>query len=225
MGDRDRYAEVMSLGAGCLIWWRWDGCATIGEWSICRRRPHTMRPLPAGLRLGWSTGSEPCAARSLLASRPTPGSFTPLTRVRSLKGDGRRSPSRTGEPCMRSRSSGASRPPAEAPRTPLHDCQPPTTGDLGPAGLRTLCEILRGHMQDRSQCWFAVWEGWGELTGVNTVTAAAFGGSPPAPRQAPARWQLDLRAAKFTLPGRASQPHQSTPYSKPNQSPIRDRRR
>jgi hypothetical protein len=95
-----------------------------------------------------------------------------------------------------------SRPPADAPRTPWHDCQPPTTGDLGPAGLRTLCEILRGHTQDRSQCWFAVWEGWGELTGVNTVTAAAFGGSPPPPRQAPAGWQLDLRAAKFTLPGR-----------------------
>jgi hypothetical protein len=52
------------------------------------------------------------------------------------------------------------------------------------------------------RCWFALWEGWGELTGAITPIGATTADRPP-PRPAPDEWQLDLRAARFELPGRA----------------------
>ena len=163
-----------------------------------------MRPRPAGLRLGWSNTSEQCAARSRPASLPTPASFTPLTRVRRHKDDGLRLPSRTGEPCIRSSSSGASQPlwnvvlPGQHSR--MFNLQRRAT--LGPRTCEHCARCCGATPGTVAQCWFAVWEGWGELHGGNTVRAAADGGSPPRPRQAPARWQLDLRAARFALPGR-----------------------
>ena len=95
---------------------------------------------------------------------------------------------------------------APAPRrrvpTPLHDIQPPMTGDLAPEALRVLCEILARYPPEAAQCWFAVWEGWGDLTG-GTVTSAASPGPPPPIRGALSQRPLDLRAPRFETPGRA----------------------
>jgi hypothetical protein len=77
------------------------------------------------------------------------------------------------------------------------------TGDLAPDKLRALCAILQAHTPAAMRCWFALWEGWGELTGVTTLTWASTTGTPAPPRPAPDEWQLDLRAARFELPGRA----------------------
>jgi hypothetical protein len=87
--------------------------------------------------------------------------------------------------------------------TPLHDIQPPIPGDLAPEALRGLCEVLQRHTPDASRCWFAVWEGWGELTGASTVVTFASPGPPPPIRRAPSQWQLDLRAPRFEAPDRA----------------------
>lgn len=90
-----------------------------------------------------------------------------------------------------------------APRTPQRDVQAPMTGDLGPVDLRTLCEALKGYTPDGEQCWFAVWEGWGEMSGASGVMSSTRGGTAVPPRPAPAAWQLDLHAAKFALPSRS----------------------
>lgn len=97
------------------------------------------------------------------------------------------------------------RPPRDrAPRRTLGDVQAPRTGDLEQDHLRTLCAVLQAYVPDRSRCWFAVWEGWGEMSGATSVMSSTRGGGPaPAPRDAPAHWQLDLRAATFALPGRS----------------------
>jgi hypothetical protein len=51
-------------------------------------------------------------------------------------------------------------------------------------------------------CWFALWEGWAEMTGAGSlISATNTGGSSPRP--APSEWQLDPRAARFELPWRA----------------------
>lgn len=51
----------------------------------------------------------------------------------------------------------------------------PMRGDLVPDQLAALCAILRRHTPASRLCWYAIWEGWG---------------------------QLDLRAATFDLPHR-----------------------
>lgn len=87
--------------------------------------------------------------------------------------------------------------------TTLPEIQPPATGDLAPEQLTALCQILRRHTSERVACWFAVWDGWGELNGSVFTASAAFGGPPPpSPSPAPEHSQLDLRAAQFDLPGR-----------------------
>jgi hypothetical protein len=83
------------------------------------------------------------------------------------------------------------------------DVQEPMAGDLAPAELRALCAILQAHTPEAMQCWFALWEGWGELTGAVTSVSATTSGTFSPPRPAPGEWQLDLRAARFELPGRA----------------------
>ncbi len=84
------------------------------------------------------------------------------------------------------------------------DVQEPLTGELAPDDLRALCPILRAHTRDAMRCWFALWEGWGELTGaVTPLTWATAGAASAPPRTAPGEWQLDLRAARFELPNRA----------------------
>src|SRR3954471_9854962 len=78
----------------------------------------------------------------------------------------------------------------------LPDIGPPEKGDLPPDQLATLCQILRPHTPDSIACWFAVWDGWGDLTGSTSTAFAYYGfGEPPAPPPpAPRHWQLDLGA-------------------------------
>ena len=66
-----------------------------------------------------------------------------------------------------------------------------------------LCEILARYTPEAACCWFAVWDGWGDLTSGGTVTSVASPGLPPPIRRAPSPWQLDLRAPKFETPDRA----------------------
>ncbi len=92
--------------------------------------------------------------------------------------------------------------PGRTEPAPLAGIQAPATGDLEPACLRSVCEILARHTPAPAQCWFAVWEGWGDLDGSGHVASFGLGGLPPQVRRAPAAWQLDLRAPKFALPHR-----------------------
>ena len=62
--------------------------------------------------------------------------------------------------------------------------------------------MLGRHTPAAARCWFAVWEGWCELTGAGTVVSTSASGPSPI-RRAPSEWQLDLRAARFETPGRA----------------------
>jgi hypothetical protein len=83
----------------------------------------------------------------------------------------------------------------------LPDVQAPAAGDLEPASLRSLCEVLSQHTGTGAECWFALWAGLGSTGG--SLTVASFGQGPPAlPEQAPAAWQLDPRAPQFSLPHR-----------------------
>lgn len=92
--------------------------------------------------------------------------------------------------------------PGRAEPTPLADIQEPETGDLGPACLRSLCEVLAHHTTAPARCWFAVCNGWGDLGGSGPVASSAMGGAPPPIRRAPAAWQLDQHAPQFELPHR-----------------------
>lgn len=85
---------------------------------------------------------------------------------------------------------------------PSFEVSEPSTGDLAPAELRALCAILRTHTPAAMRCWFALWEGWGDLTGAVTHVWATTTGASAPPPSAPDSWQLDLRAARFELPGR-----------------------
>lgn len=79
----------------------------------------------------------------------------------------------------------------------------PKLGDLAADQLAALCAILRRHTSASRRCWYALWDGWGELNEGATVTlAAAQDGTTHRPDRAPTDWQLDLRAATFELPAR-----------------------
>jgi hypothetical protein len=92
--------------------------------------------------------------------------------------------------------------PGRTELTPLANVQAPRTGELEPASLRALCDVLAHHTVAPARCWFAVWEGRGDPEPGEQVLAACLGGPPPPPRPAPAEWQLDLHAPKFELPHR-----------------------
>jgi hypothetical protein len=81
----------------------------------------------------------------------------------------------------------------------LADVQAPAVGDLEPACLRSLCEVLAHHTTAQARCWFAVYGGSG---GGGQVVSSGLGGPPPPARQAPAAWQLDPQAPEFALPHR-----------------------
>ena len=94
--------------------------------------------------------------------------------------------------------------PGRAEPAPLADIQAPETGDLEPACLRSLCDVLAHHTAAPARCWFAVCEqGWGAPGGGGQVVSSGLGSPAPAIRQAPAAWQLDPRAPAFTLPHRS----------------------
>ena len=85
--------------------------------------------------------------------------------------------------------------------TPPAGIQAPAIGNLETACLRSLCEVLAGYTAASAQCWFAVWEGWGDLRESGQVAFSSLGGLSPSPLAPPA-WQLDLHAPNFALPHR-----------------------
>lgn len=88
---------------------------------------------------------------------------------------------------------------ADSPPAP----QPPSLGSLEPEPLRALCDILGRHTPPGSRCWFAVWEGWGDLhPGGGTIHFASRAAGARRPAGAPPEWQLDLGGADVQLPGR-----------------------
>jgi hypothetical protein len=91
--------------------------------------------------------------------------------------------------------------PAPGHRTPpaLADLQPPDAGELDPACLRTLCDLLAAHQATSARCWFAVAD---LRAGGNSIVSFSEGAAPKALRPAPASWQLDPAAPRFTLPHR-----------------------
>lgn len=78
----------------------------------------------------------------------------------------------------------------------------PMLGELAADQLAALCAILRRRTSASRPCWYALWDGWGELNADSTLTLTARDGSSHRPGPAPTEWQLDLRAATFDLPGR-----------------------
>jgi hypothetical protein len=85
---------------------------------------------------------------------------------------------------------------------PLAGIQAPATGDLEPACLRSVCELLAHHTPAPARCWFAVWEGWGDLRGSGQVASSGLGALSPPVRPVPATWQLNPHAPMFALPHR-----------------------
>lgn len=84
----------------------------------------------------------------------------------------------------------------------LPGVEDPATGDLGPQSLGALVEVLAAYTSV-TDCWFAVWQGWGDFYGGATVTSWPAGAQREPAREAPAEWQLDIaHAAQFTTPGR-----------------------
>jgi hypothetical protein len=57
----------------------------------------------------------------------------------------------------------------------------PDQGDLEPASLAALLEVLARHTASLQQCWFGVWEGYGWLRPGGPILFASTDGTPPPP--------------------------------------------
>jgi hypothetical protein len=96
---------------------------------------------------------------------------------------------------------------------------PPSEGDLEPESLAALLDVLARHADAPQECWFAVWEGWGWMTGAvwtffayaDDDPAAAAAMSDPAPEAQPAPFVAEPaiadslppdHRARVALPGR-----------------------
>lgn len=143
--------------------------------------------------------------------RTIPTGFTAYARILHPANPGTRAPMRWSELAQLNGKTMHALAQFDRIATPAHshsvtgreaDIDEPLLGDLAADQLRALCAILRRHTPPPQRCWYALWEGWGDLNGGGTVTWATNDGrrTPPAPP--PQEWQLDLRAATFELPGR-----------------------
>lgn len=74
----------------------------------------------------------------------------------------------------------------------------PDIGNLAPEPLLELCEVLARHTTTPEDCYFAVWEGWGQLHGAR-VWLSSDGGVPAPPLLTPE----ELAVPRMKLPGRA----------------------
>jgi hypothetical protein len=93
--------------------------------------------------------------------------------------------------------------PAAGRSSSVLDVDPPRQGDLEPEPLRALSAVLVRHTPAGAPCWFALWEGWGELSGGTALlSSASMSAAPRVVAPAPAERQLDLGGARFELPGR-----------------------
>lgn len=75
----------------------------------------------------------------------------------------------------------------------------PAWGNLAVTPLRALCDVLASHTDTPDDCLFAVWSGWGWLSGGTArVSLTTDGGVPAEPLMTAA----ELAAPRLRLPGR-----------------------
>lgn len=72
----------------------------------------------------------------------------------------------------------------------------PEIGNLEPATLRALCDVLARYTTSPERCWFGVWEGWGWFYPGSHSTSVSFAsdGDQRMPVSAPSSWQLKVPA-------------------------------
>jgi hypothetical protein len=80
----------------------------------------------------------------------------------------------------------------------------PDVGELPPALLSALCEVLAEHTQTPQRCWFCLWDGWGWIarspsTAVIVTSSAASGRTVDVP---PAFPREIINGPRVSLPGR-----------------------
>jgi hypothetical protein len=66
------------------------------------------------------------------------------------------------------------------------DGDEPLVGELEPQTLAALCRILAGHTDPASDCFFALWEGWGWIPGGESVAVLRASLSAPGTTDPPA---------------------------------------
>lgn len=77
----------------------------------------------------------------------------------------------------------------------------PEVGNLALPALQALCDALADHTSTPDDCWFAMWEGWGQLSGGRARVLLTTDG--PAPEEMPPLLDPRERAApRVHLPGR-----------------------
>jgi hypothetical protein len=80
----------------------------------------------------------------------------------------------------------------------------PDVGELPPALLFALCEVLAEHTQTPERCWFCLWDGWGWIAGspsagVIVTSEAASGRAVDVPPAFPSEI---INGPRVSLPGR-----------------------
>lgn len=78
----------------------------------------------------------------------------------------------------------------------------PDVGELPPALLSALCEVLEGHTQTPEQCWFCLWDGWGWITGSPSTEVSITSASGHAVDVPPAFPPEIINGPRVSLPGR-----------------------
>lgn len=81
----------------------------------------------------------------------------------------------------------------------------PRAGELPPAILSALCEVLAAHMSTAQRCWFCLWDGYGWITGSPAVSVLTASTSGPGGFESvlPAFSPEILNGPRVDLPGRA----------------------
>lgn len=87
----------------------------------------------------------------------------------------------------------------ELPRDPSEQLVAPAVGTLGRDELETLIELLDQHTTSPSACWFAVWAGYGWMTGHKALADLSYA---PLPRRRSARAKIPPELPQLELPGR-----------------------
>ena len=78
----------------------------------------------------------------------------------------------------------------------------PSRGDLDHVALRALCRRLAVGQRDEPECFFCLWEGYGELASYGWLRRPAAPGSRVAPEQRHLFTASQLESARLSLPRR-----------------------
>jgi hypothetical protein len=80
----------------------------------------------------------------------------------------------------------------------------PDVGEMPPALLSALCEVLAGHTATPERCWFCLWEGWGWIDGAPSaaVILISEGDDDPGIDMPPAFPPEIMDGPRVSLPGR-----------------------